>query len=245
MFSFFYLEEPCLLRMYISSFFFFFPPPLFLFSNETTRVSLRALHALYNFPSSLRLHLIIDSITTKVLYRDDFTNFNERSVGRRFAKSFQKDSSCSGSWVQKKKKKNAYLQKEKRKRDENLHTAYMIFLFRARKSQRYCSSWKYTYIYIHARSKPAKLEIYKYFCTIKRNFTRAQLIIRFDSTLSPPFPLLNRLIIFIKIRIAIKYNRYVTLRNTNEDTIHSNNDISFLFLSFSLSIRSYPDLINL
>lgn len=115
MFSFFYLEEPCLLRMYISSFFFFFlPPPLFLFSNETTRVSLRALHALYNFPSSLRLHLIIDSITTKVLYRDDFTNFNERSVGRRFAKSFQKDSSCSGSWVQKKKKMHIYKRKKER-----------------------------------------------------------------------------------------------------------------------------------
>lgn len=220
------------------------PPPFFIFERDNPCLpSCLARAVQFSFFSPLTL--IIDSITTKVLYRDDFTNFNERSVGRRFAKSFQKDSSCSGSWVQKKKKKNAYLQKEKRKRDENLHTAYMIFLFRARKSQRYCSSWKYTYIYIHARSKPAKLEIYKYFCTIKRNFTRAQLIIRFDSTLSPPFPLLNRLIIFIKIRIAIKYNRYVTLRNTNEDTIHSNNDISFLFLSFSLSIRSYPDLINL
>lgn len=102
------------------------PPPFFIFERDNPCLpSCLARAVQFSFFSPLTL--IIDSITTKVLYRDDFTNFNERSVGRRFAKSFQKDSSCSGSWIQKKKKMHIY--KRKKEREMKTYTRHTWFFF--------------------------------------------------------------------------------------------------------------------
>lgn len=110
------------------------------------------------------------------------------------------DSGCSDSWV-KKKKLHIYKRKKKEMETVDLQTAYMISLFAhanlsviARRGNIHTRVYIYIYVCssVHARSKPAKLEIFKYFCTrLKKNFIRIKRIKcnRFDPILPFFLPL--------------------------------------------------------